>query len=255
MSIQVFTDAKVYVGGYNLSGYANETHITQTPAVLDATTFGNATKIGVAGVKDFKADVGGFMDFAFPIGAAPLDQNNSFNSALYSMIGGAINVASIAPLGNSEGDLAFTLQHVASKFDPMGGAHGALMPFKLEMMAAGVKVIRGSVMGVGNKTVTGGTASPLNIVGGVLSGQSLYLGFHVVGASGTTPTLNVIVRSAAASNMTSPTTRLTVPQYTTSVGASWLSVAGPITDQWYDVRWTITGTTPNYTIFAVLGVG
>lgn len=255
MGVIVLTDAKIYVGGYNLSGYSNEAHITQNPAMLDRTTFGNTTKINTAGMYDFKADVGGFMEFTFPLGAAPLDQTNSLNSALFAKItqNAAAEIASYAPLGNTEGDIAYTLQSTVSKFDPLGGAVGALVPYKLELNAAGIPVIRGIVQGLGLKTVTGGSATGIAL-GAVSATQKLYAGLHVVGASGTTPTLNVTVRSSALANMSSPTTRLTFPQFTTSVGASWQSVAGAWADTFYDVRWTIAGTSPNYTIFAVVGI-
>lgn len=255
MSILVVTDAKVYAGGYNLSGFANQANLSISPAMLDRTVFGNTTKVNTPGLEDFKADVAGFMDFTYPLGAAPLDQTNSMNSALFSKIGGAADVFSLAPIGNAELDYAYFMQNVIPKFDPLGGQVGALMPFKLDVSAYGIKVVRGSVMGLGLKTATGNSAAPLNVVGGVLTGQRLYAALHVVGISGTTPTLDVIVRSAVASNMAGPTTRITFSQVTTSFGASWgTSVAGPITDQYYDMKWTISGTSPNYTIFGVIGV-
>lgn len=255
MGLIVLTDAKVYVGGYNLSGYSNEAHVTQNPVMLDATVFGLGTKKNTPGLYDFKADVAGFMDYTYPMGAAPLDQLNSFNSALFAKIltNGTPDIASYAALGNAEGDIAFTMQAVNSKFDPLSGAVGTLVPYKLELNAAGLPLVRGVVQGVGLKTVTGGSAAGIQL-GAVSATQKLYAGLHVVGASGTTPTLNVTVRSAAASNMASPTTRLTFPQFTTSVGASWQSVAGAWADTYYDVRWTIAGTSPNYTVFVVVGI-
>ena len=255
MSQIVLTDAKIWVGGYNISGYSNEATITQTPAMLEATVFGNSTKVNKAGLYDFKADVGGFMDFVYPMGAAgSTDQLNSMNSALFSKVGGAVDVLSMAPLGNAEEDLVYFLQNVMSKFDPMGGAVGALMPYKAEFTAAGTRLVRGSLKGRGAKTATGNSAAPTQFVGGVPSGSKLFAALHVFGSSGTTPTLDVVVRSAALVDMASPTTRITFPQFTTSVGASWQSVAGAITDEFFDVEWTITGTTPSFNLAVVIGL-
>lgn len=254
MAVQVMTDAKIYVGGYNLSGFSNEAHLSMSPAILDASVFGGgSTRRNVPGLIDFKLEAAGFMDYVFPIGAAPLPQTESFNSALFAMIDDVTGVGSIAPLGNAEGDLCYTTQQIPSKFDPLGGAVGSLLPFKLEMNALGVKVIRGTVGGLGLKTVTGNSATGIQL-GAVSATQRLYCGLHVVGASGTTPTLDVIVRSSTVIGMAAPTTRLTFSQFTTLVGASWQSIAGPITDTFFDVKWTIAGTTPNYVIFVVIGI-
>lgn len=255
MSFLVVTDANIWLDGLDVSGYSNETSITITPAMLDRTVFGGATKLNVPGLSDFKADVGGYMDESFPAGAPGVaDQTIGMNSGMYGRIGANAGVVSIAPIGNSELDIAYTMQNVSSKFNPIDGKIGDLLPFKLEMAAAGIQLVRGSIMGIGAKIATGNSAAAFDSVTGVGAGQKLYAALHVFGSSGTLPSITVTVRSSAASNMSSPTTRLTFPAYTTTFGASWLSLAGAIADRYYDIKWTITGTLPSINIVAILGI-
>lgn len=253
MAPLTMTDAKIYLGGYNFSGMANELTADLAPAILNSTTFGLFTVRNQVGLHDVKIGAKGFNELA--LGVAPGDVANSPDSVSFGRVGSAMEVMSFAPVGNSELDVAYLTRGVNGQYSPIDGAVGALLGWNLDLVAAGTRLVRGSVLGVGLKTVTGNSAgTALNIVGGVLAGQVLYASLHVISTSGTTPTLNVVVESAAANTFASPTTRLTFPQFTTSVGASWQQISGPITDAWYRLKWTLAGTTPQYTIFGVIGV-
>lgn len=257
MSTIVLTDARVFLGGYDLSGYANEVTLSQMPDILDSTVFGlGGTKRNTPGMRNFKGDVKGFMDFTYPLGAPSSDVNSSLSSLLFDRVNNAgAQPFSVAPATPGEGGLAYTANACNSKTEPLSGSVGQLVPFSLDVYATGIQLVRGFCGGLGAKTATGNMSAPVNIVGGIPAGSKLYAALHVIASSGTTPTLNVAVRSAAAVNMASPTTRITFPQFTTSVGASWQSVAGPITDAYFDVQWTIGGVTPSFTIAVVFGVG
>ncbi len=77
---------------------------------------------------------------------------------------------------------------------------------------------------------------------------------HVVAASGTTPTLDMIVESDDNSGITSGVTRITFTQEV-AVGAQYATaVAGPITDDWWRVGWTIGGTGPSFTVIVTVGI-
>lgn len=255
MSTLVFTDAKIYLGGYNLSGYTNETDIQMPPAMLNNTVFGMSTMSNRPGLHDLKANVKGFNDFTIGLPPSPHPTpTSSVDSVLQARIGAVEEVFSVAPVGNAELDLAYFFKGVNGKYDPMSAAHGQLVPFAIDVSATGIRAIRGYTLGLGTKIATGQSAAGKQIVGGTLAGQLLYAALHVVAAAGTTPTLDAIIQSDDNAGFSSPTTRLTFPQFTTSVGASWQSLAGPITDDYYRLKWTITGTLPQYTIFGVFGV-
>jgi len=74
-------------------------------------------------------------------------------------------------------------------------------------------------------------------IGAVSATQSVYSALHVTAASGT---LDVIVESAP-SNWSSESTRITHTRFT-AVGAEMLSTAGAITDAYWRVKWTLSGS-------------
>jgi hypothetical protein len=95
------------------------------------------------------------------------------------------------------------------------------------------------------------------IAGGVPSGKRLWGGLHATALFGTSPTLDVIIQSAATGDSTfaSPTTRLTFTQMT-AIGAQLISAAGPITDTRFRLKATLGGSVnPRFTIFGWIAIG
>ncbi|MGV9987730.1 hypothetical protein [Streptomyces olivaceus] len=103
------------------------------------------------------------------------------------------------------------------------------------------------------RTATGsGTALE---VGAVPAGKRLYAALHVLSVAGTTPSLTARVESSADDTFTDPTTRATFTA-ATEVGGQMLRTDGTaLTDTWWRVAWTITGTTPSFLFAAALGIG
>lgn len=254
MSILAVLDAKIYVGGYDLSGYSNEINLSITPDLLDGTTFGTGTKKNVPGLLSVKGVVKGFMDHAdFP--GPGVDAGTSLNSLTFAKIGETSSVFSTAPVGNAEGETAYGMPSVSGSVPPLSGAVGALMPWELDINNTGIKMFRAQVAALGVKTATGQTTAAIQIVGGVPNAQrKLFANLHVVTADGTTPTLDVVVESDDNSGFTTPTTRLTFTQVTDAVAAEHKSVAGPIADEYYRMKWTISGAGAEYTVFGILGI-
>lgn len=251
MAVVAITDAKIYVGAYNLSGYANEISLSVNPELLNSTTFGTGTKKNTPGLMDISGMVKGFLDYAdFATDAA----FQSLDSLLFGRIGATSAVFSAAALGNAEGDPAYGLPMVSGKINPLSGQVGALLPWELDVRSNGITIFRGFVAAVGSKSVTGQTSATIQVVGGVPTGSKLYANLHVVSVSGTTPTLDVIVQSDDNSSFTTPTTRLTFAQVTTTISSEHKSAAGPITDEYYRMKWTLAGTSPVYVVFGILAI-
>ncbi len=102
------------------------------------------------------------------------------------------------------------------------------------------------------RTVTGsGLARQL---GALSATRALYVGLHVLSAAGTTPSVTVVVESDDAVGMASPTTRATFTA-ATAAGGQTVQIPGPVTDDWWRVRWTISGTTPSFLFVAAAGLG
>ena len=97
-----------------------------------------------------------------------------------------------------------------------------------------------------------GTARQL---GAVAAGQSVYATLHVLATvSGTSPTLDVVVASAATDSWPG-TSRITFSRKT-AIGPQFATpVDGSITDPWRRVQYTIGGTdTPTFPFVVLIGI-
>ncbi len=128
---------------------------------------------------------------------------------------------------------------------------------QIATLSANFKPIEGIVQGYGAYSSLALTASAtgteINIPGGVPNGSTLKMIVHCTDASGTSPTMDIIVRSAAATGMGTPTTRGTFTQIT-AAGSELIEVDGPITDEFWDVDITVAGTTPSFGVMVAIGV-
>ncbi|MET7321333.1 hypothetical protein [Streptomyces sp. NPDC005549] len=103
------------------------------------------------------------------------------------------------------------------------------------------------------RTATGtGTALQL---GAVAARKRVYASLHVLSVAGTTPSLTARVESAADSAFTAPTIRATFAAATEAGGQAVRTDGTAITDTWWRLAWTITGTGPSFLFAAALGIG
>jgi len=235
----ILTDCKIYLGGYNLSGFHNSMALEYGAEMLDDTVFGNAgTRSNKPGMKTFSFTGGGFWD-------------STMDAPLFARIGAVREVMSFAEDGDTVGDRAYTVRAVNGKYNPLSGEVGALLPFEMDAMSANSPLVRGVVLATGSKATTGNGAS-VN-VGLVGAGQRAYSALHVTAIAATS--IIVTVESDDATGFPSPTTRMTHTTFlgAGAVGADWQELAGPIaSDNWWRSKWTIVGGP--FTIFHVFGI-
>jgi hypothetical protein len=243
MSNLILKDVKAYMGHLALHGYSNEIELNWSAEIKDHTVFGLGTRRNKAGLLVVDASMSGFNDF---------DEDTGIDAGLYGRIGAVSAPLSVAPVGNAENEVVFFTSKVNGVYTPIGGTVGDMAEYSLDCKGAGVALIRGLVGGLGAKTATGnGTGHQTGAVSAV---QRIGAALHVVAASGTTPTLDVVIESSVDNTFASPTTRLTFAQLT-GVGSEFKSLVGPITDTYWRAKWTIAGTTPSFTVFIALGIG
>lgn len=97
------------------------------------------------------------------------------------------------------------------------------------------------------------TANGSGINAGAIAASEIGVGIlRVMSASGTAPTLNVVIASAATDAWPG-TSRITFAQAT---GATFerLTVAGAITDAWWRAQLTVGGTTPSFDVLIAFGI-
>jgi hypothetical protein len=140
------------------------------------------------------------------------------------------------------GDVAYSLLGVRTTYEPsfQVGEVAAISA----AAAATEPLVRGRVLEIVTATATGSSAG--QNLGATSATQSVYAILHVISASGTSPTLDLIVESDDNGSFTTPTTRFTFSQITgITAGATWaqrMDIAGPITDVHWRVSRTIGGT-------------
>ncbi len=87
------------------------------------------------------------------------------------------------------------------------------------------------------------------------AGKYLYAAMHITAVSGTSPTLDMIIRSDSAANMASPTTVITFAQKSV-IGATWATpVTADIPDSYFQASFIIGGSaTPTFTVVVSLAM-
>lgn len=239
MSTNVLINPALLFDGYDLSGDTSRMALLGSATEVDFTNFAS----------------GGWSESKPGIRKSAWQQEGYFNAQptdeqLFSKFGGsAIAVSLAAQNAAAEGEVAYTGQMVTAQYEP-GGAVGEAFRFSAGGFATG-PLVRGIVAHRAARTTTG-TGTIFNL-GAVAAGQRVSAALHVLAASGSTPTLDVVIQSAAAVGFGSPTSRLTFAQ-ATGVGGQWLSAPGAITDGYWRVSWTIGGSSPSFTFAIVLGI-
>jgi len=235
----ILKNCRCWLNGYDMSGDLSQMALTSTPKNPELNLFGPSSSVRrMAGLWNTVADHQGLWDTA---------ETGGLDKTLYDEIGVSEGVMSVAPLTGAAGETAFTFVSTVGQYNP-GGRHGDLFGFSVH--AEGGNLIRGTVMVNGNLTATG-TGTDMEL-GPVAEGQQLYAAMHVLSASGTNPTLDMVVQSLAFGIATE---RLAFPK-AIEPGGWWATpVAGPITDEWWRVSYTIGGTaTPKFLAVVILGI-
>lgn len=239
----VLLDARIYVQGADLTGYSNKVEAMAKAEDLDRTTFGSGgwhERIG--GLFDGSANVEGFWGAGDQ--SAPDDM-------FWGQLGNQIPVSLVPTLG-TVGQLAYLTKALACQYTP-GGKDGELLAFNADMPVSW-PIVRGAVIHPqGTARTTTGTGTSVQL-GAVPSDKCLYVCLHVLGASGTTPSLTVKMQSDNATGFPSATDQGTFTAATT-YGGQTMKIAGPITDDWWRVAYTISGTSPSFLFAVTAGIG
>lgn len=247
MASLVFTNIKTYLGEYDITGFTNAVTLNYEAEALKDTRMGNTTTINKGGVKSIDFKIGGFADPA----------SAGMEAIAFGKIGTSNLPLTASPTGAAVGDKAYFFMALKNQMSTLG-QHGQLDPFQGSAQGGGESqnpLVKGKVfVASGTAKTSTGTSSIIQL-GAVSSTQRVYAAIHVIDTvSGSSPTLNVTVKSAAVIGFGSPTTRLTFTQATTKT-YEMISAAGAITDTYWRVDYTIGGTgTPTFPFIVVVGI-
>jgi hypothetical protein len=237
-------NCKIMVGGLDLSGDSNSLNLAANPEMLDNTVFSEgSTRSFIPGLKTFELTANMFWNVAK-------------DETLFNRIGFlAGEVASVAHLGELEGDRTFFTVGVRGAYNPLSGEVGQLVSAQLDLKNRGYDLVRGQLMAAGTKTASG-TGTGLNM--GSASGGRIFSALHITSplvAGGGGETFSGIIQSSVDNTFGAPTTRLTHTAGMTLAGADWQQATlGAVTDAWWRASWTIAGAAPSFEVFWSFGI-
>lgn len=246
MAKYTMLNARILIGGYDLSGDSNSVNLTYEAEEVDSTTFGViASRSRVAGLKNISLESTGFASHATtPINVDP---------ALWNAFGVVDQVTSVSGQGN-DGDIAFTFKSVETSLQPFGGEVGEMSSWTLAAGGSGEILVRSTILEPGQIVRTANGTGVARNVGAVSSTQKLYAALHVVSVSGGSPTLDVWIQSDDAEGFPSQATPITFAT-ATATGAQYATpVAGPLTDSWWRVNYNLGGSSPAFLFFVTVGI-
>lgn len=234
--------ARLVAAQYEISSFANSGTLTHSVEELDATTFGSAgNRERKGGMEDVTVQMSGLLSY---------DGTDDPGDIHFGQVGSNILVT-VCPTDGTDGETAYSFQALGAQFEQFG-AIGELAPFAFNASGRG-RLVQGTILDPGTTARTATYTGTGRQLGSVAAGEKLYGFLHVLSASGTTPTLDVVVQSDDNSGFTSATTRLTFAQATATT-SELVTASGAIADDWFRISATIGGTSPSFKALLVVGI-
>jgi len=238
----VLKDARIWLGAYEITASMNSVSLRHAVDVKDNTVFGDDTRSEAAGLRTVTARASGLY---------AVDGTDEIDDILSTNLATVNTPITFGVETGANNEVAYTFQSLQATYE-WGASVGDLPGYDMNASGRGTPLVRGNILQVGTKT-SSSNSGDLQL-GAVGASQSLYAAMHVTAVSGTSPTLDVTVQSDDAQGAGSPTERLAFTQ-ATAITSEWISLAGPLTDDWFYVTWTIGGTdTPTFTFVVVVGI-
>lgn len=246
MAAFALTDVDAFVDGLDASCFANMVSVNVEVAELDKTTFcSGGWREVIGGIKSVAFELEGPQDLA----TAAASATSGPDQELGLLVGNAYTAAFV-PAGSSSGAVAYFTSARLMSYSPWGDAVGDLATWKTSWMGT-ERMVRGVCAHAATLTATGQSAA--HQIGAVSASQRMYAAFVVQTAGGTTPSITVKLQSDDNAGFTSATDRITFTA-ATAKGGQFSSVAGAVTDDYWRLQWTITGTTPSFQFRGFIGL-
>lgn len=248
MAVQAHTGQQIVIDDFDASCRIKSWRGRLTAEALDTTAVCTTTgyREFIAGLKSWEFSCDGMLDFA----------NDGQDEKLgIDQLATDLVPISIMPTtsGGALGELAYTGKALHVGYQ-LFGPTGELAPFSLSAVGKGNPLVRGQVMHPTSSARTSSGNGTGYQLGALAATQSIFLALHVTAISGA-PTFAVILESDDNADFTSATTRITSANYSAATGSEWQYLTGAVTDDYWRVRWTVSGgTDPSISFLAVVGI-
>lgn len=243
MSKFVLLNCRLYAVGADLTGASNKIELSSEIGDKETTNYlsaGYKEVIGGLGSAEVSAE-----------GQWEAGDSTKVDDALWARLGG-VGPWTTCPDGAAVGDLAYITQCLTASY-ALGGAVGDVAPWTGKG-ASSWPLVRGQMAHpAGTARTSTGTGTGVQL-GAVTAGKRLYAALHVLSVSGTTPSITARIESDDNSGFTTPTTQLTFTATGAAGGEALRTTGSVITDNWWRVAWTISGTTPSFMFATSFGI-
>lgn len=242
----VLSNVKLFTGGTDMTGASNKLDWASEVESKTVTTWGSSD-----GTRVWEEYIGGLA--STKIQAAGLWEAGPglVDDELWADRGG-VGPWTACPDTAAVGSLAYLTKAMGGSYQ-LGGTVGDVAPWTANASSTW-PTARGQILHPPATARTANGSGTARQLGAVTAARSLYVCLHVLAVSGTGgPTLTVIVESDDASGFSSPITRATFTA-ATAIGGQAVAVAGPVTDDYWRVRWTVGGTTPSFQFVVAAGI-
>lgn len=241
----VLINVRCFAVGADLTGVSNKIELSSEVDVKKTTNYGsNGWDEVVGGLA--KAEISGE-------GQWEAGDPGKVDDSSWAALGGIGPWSISANNDASVGSLVYFTSALRSSYK-LGDAVGEVAPWTGAAKSSWPLVRGQFAHPPGTARTATGTGTGLNL-GAVAAGKRMYAALHVLSVAGTAgPSITARVESAPDNTFAAPTTRLTFTA-ATAVSAQILRTAGSaITDPWWRIAWTISGTTPSFLFAASLGI-
>jgi hypothetical protein len=240
----ILTNVRTFAVAADLTAASNKVELSTEVEDKDATNYAS---------QGWKETMGGLASAEISAeGQWEAGDPSKVDDASWATLGGVGPWSISANNGAAVGDLAYFTSALRADYK-VGESVGEIAPWTSTAKSSWPLVRGQFAHPPGTARTATGVGTGLNL-GAVAAGKRLYAALHVLSVAGTTPSLTARVESSVDNTFAAPTTRLTFTAATT-VGGQILRTDGTaITDTWWRIAWTISGTTPSFLFAASLGI-
>lgn len=238
-------DQKILLGQYEVTTDFRELTFTLGVEPQDNTRLNGNTRVTTPGLKTVSLSGTGYF---------AADGTSAIDDILNSLYGASDTPASVPAVDGTEGTRAYFARLMETEYVPISGAVGDNHNIAFAATGSGGVVVAAGRIEHALGNTTANSASTGSQLGALSATQKLWSVLHVVSASGTSPTLDVLVESDDNSGFTSAATEITHTQATAAT-SEFSSVAGAVTNDYWRISWTIGGSdTPTFSFLCAIGI-
>lgn len=244
MAPYVLIDSKLWVDGFDMSGYKNRIALDSPLALREHTRFGDTGRRRAAGLRAPTLRAAGFWD------ANAVAATNEPDKPYFDRLGTADVPVSCGPQDGLEGSIGYLFRAMEARYE-LGAAVGEMLAFTVDAEGSdGSGLVRATIIGNKNVAAGGPTNGTIFQLGTVSATQSLYAVLHAlqVGTS-----IDVKIQSDDNGGFASPIDRITFAQKL-AIGSEYKTLAGSLgADDRYRIVFTTVGA-PNAKFIVLLGI-